>query len=136
VSAVELPSPRMTLVDHGIEAGIQWVTCQAPLYGAVNGYVKIPAGHHWHGLDYDDIGVDVHGGLTYGSENGWVGFDCLHCGDVWPDGPDYERGKPYSRNWTPELVAQETRRLARNIAAAAYTVADLSGACFQAGDDG
>ena len=39
-------------------------SCRAPLYGAISGYVKIPEGHHWHGLDYDAFDVDVHGGLT------------------------------------------------------------------------
>ena len=41
------------------------MTCAAPLWGAVNGYVKIPAGHHWHGLGYDEIDVEAPGGLTY-----------------------------------------------------------------------
>ena len=29
------------------------------------GYTRIPPGHPWHGKDYDDIDVDVHGGLTF-----------------------------------------------------------------------
>jgi hypothetical protein len=49
--------------------------------GALCGYVGVPAGHPWHGKDYDDIGrydpkpedydpdwyPDVHGGLTFAS---------------------------------------------------------------------
>lgn len=45
------------------------------------GYVDIPKGHKYHGLDYDEIPVDCHGGLTYGSfEDGIyvIGFDCAH----------------------------------------------------------
>jgi len=30
-----------------------------------NGYILIPKGHRMHGVDYDDIPVDVHGGLTF-----------------------------------------------------------------------
>ena len=116
MTSIDRPTPR--------------VTCRAPLYGAINGYVKIPAGHHWHGLDYDAFDVDVHGGLTYGGgPSGWVGFDCLHSGDVWPDGPIWDRGEPWAKNWTAELVAEEARRLARNIAAA---VRALCGACQRA----
>lgn len=130
MTTIELPSPRMTLVDHGVEHGIQWVTCQAPLYGAVNGYVKIPAGHHWHGLDYDEIDVEVHGGLTYGGgQSGWIGFDCLHCGDFWPGSARYGDSLPSDREWTAEMVAEETRSLARKVAAAAYENAELSGSC-------
>ncbi len=119
MSDIETPFKGMSLVDHGIEAGIQWVTTSAPLYGAVNGYVKIPEGHPWHGRDYDEIDVAVHGGLTYGNRSGWIGFDTLHGGDNWPGSP---RILPLSRfdiEWTPELVAVETRRLAHAVAEAA-----------------
>lgn len=128
MTAVELPSRTMKLIDHGVEHGIPWVTCRAPVYGAANGYVKIPEGHHWHGLYYDDIPVEVHGGLTYGGgESGWIGFDTLHCGDRWP-GELSPIPTSYDKHWTDELVAEETRALARKVAAAAYESADLSGA--------
>ena len=59
------------------------------------GYVRIPAGHPWHGKHYDDIAAEVHGGLTFadadvpcdapGEDNDWwVGFDCAHAFDL-PD---------------------------------------------------
>jgi hypothetical protein len=38
-------------------------------------------------MDYDNIPLDVHGGLTYGKlveDLYWVGFDCAHLGDYWP----------------------------------------------------
>ncbi|MCA2275472.1 hypothetical protein JF780_05635 [Mycobacterium intracellulare] len=128
MTAVELPSRTMKLIDRGIEAGIPWVTCRAPIYGAANGYVKIPEGHHWHGLDYNEIDVQAHGGLTYGGgESGWIGFDTLHSGDIWPAGPDHGP-TPWDKHWTDELVAEETRALARRVAAAAYENAELSGA--------
>lgn len=61
------------------------------LYGYGCGYVGVPEGHPWHGMEYDDLrDVDVHGGLTW-SENyirgdeeagwWWVGFDTSHVGD-------------------------------------------------------
>ena len=70
--------------------------------GALCGYVGVGPGHPWHGKDYDDIDVDVHGGLTYSNacqEDGeichvpaegrshdiwWLGFDCAHALDVSP----------------------------------------------------
>ncbi len=69
--------------------------------GAYNGYVSLPADHSWAGVDYGDIPVDIHGGLTYGSmESGrWViGFDTGHLGDT------YER-------WDVEAVAAEAESL-------------------------
>ena len=33
-----------------------------------NGYVLIPPGHKYYGVDYNDIPVKVHGGLTYGEK--------------------------------------------------------------------
>lgn len=55
------------------------------------GYVAVPAGHKYYLQAYDDVNVDVHGGLTYaGGSDGypvdagdvwWFGYDCMHLGD-------------------------------------------------------
>jgi len=61
------------------------------------GYVGVPSNHPAFGKHYDDVNVDVHGGLTYSAkcsghichipEKGmpddvwWLGFDTAHCGD-------------------------------------------------------
>jgi hypothetical protein len=57
------------------------------------GYVGVPKNHPWWGLDYDDVQVDIHGGLTYGrnkhpeadeqtpTDFWWFGFDTAHFGD-------------------------------------------------------
>lgn len=54
------------------------------------GYVGLPQGHECYDMDYDDIEVDVHGGLTYSklgmppvndTSRYWIGFDCCHCDD-------------------------------------------------------
>lgn len=50
-----------------------------------NGYVILPKGHKYRDVDYDDIPVECHGGLTFsghGINRTWViGFDCNHYGD-------------------------------------------------------
>lgn len=48
------------------------------------GYVEIPQGHKLDGVEYYDIDIQCHGGLTYSSREGdkWViGFDCNHFND-------------------------------------------------------
>lgn len=84
-------------------------------YGWGNGYVLIPEGHKYYGIHYNDIPVDVHGGLTFSeliTENSnrqfniqpdelncWmVGFDTCHFGDS----PDI---------WTKEAVQEEANHL-------------------------
>lgn len=77
--------------------------------GYANGYVAVPPEHPYHGVDYDKLLVDVHGGLTFDTsakeinnaiqsglwrdieflgedtelhDDYWVfGFDTLHCDD-------------------------------------------------------
>jgi hypothetical protein len=125
------PAPkRMTALDGGVEAGIRWAICQAPLRGAVNGYAQMPDGHQWltkslQGEDYDLLTAP--GGITYGPDSaGWVGFDTLHSGDLWPGGggPDYcPPGECDCTIWTAEMVADNARLLARQIAAADPTLA-------------
>lgn len=75
-----------------------------------NGYVLLPPNHPFYGKDYDDLGISIHGGLTFGSnfdseyflewtkdlqiegdvnvenfekfDNYWmIGFDTAHYGD-------------------------------------------------------
>jgi len=71
--------------------------------GALCGYVAVTRDHPAYGMGYDDVSVDVHGGLTYASrcnhvichvpEPGasddvwWLGFDCAHSGDCAPAYP-------------------------------------------------
>jgi len=78
-----------------------------------NGYVVLPPDHPWFGLDYDQIDVDVHGGLTFGKmttnltwgeiEPNWlncyiIGFDTAHYQDNLDE-------------WPKERVIEETLRL-------------------------
>jgi len=51
------------------------------------GYVELTGDNKFYGKDYNDIPVQVHGGLTYANQEGdnWViGFDCAHSGDLCP----------------------------------------------------
>jgi hypothetical protein len=56
--------------------------------GHLCGYVDLPKGHKYYGKQYDEIPLDVHGGLTYAEgkkNNVWtIGFDCAHFGDLIP----------------------------------------------------
>lgn len=95
---------------------VQWVDADTGLdclavrnhLGAWCGYVGVPKGHRFHGLDHDKIEgyVSVHGGLTFAdacdenAEEGhgichiplpgrpddvwWLGFDCGHFMDLQP----------------------------------------------------
>ena len=56
------------------------------LHGWGNGYVLLPPEHPMYNVDYEDINVEVHGGLTYSAtqaETGlWMlGFDTGHLDD-------------------------------------------------------
>lgn len=103
------------LIESGTVDGITWATCEAPLFGAVNGYVLLPEGHPWRGLELQGSdyakGPDAHGGVTFGpTKEGWIGFDTLHACDYWP-------GDPYGpaldkKQWDAEMVKVETLRLA------------------------
>jgi hypothetical protein len=118
----------------GIEDGVVWAICRAPLAG-FNGYALIPAeGHPWSAgvpatKDNDDWDVyaseqqlTVHGCITYGAAGPWIGFDTCHAGDVWP--PQYDPhgltracGDSWDRHWTVEKIVDEAKNLARQLAA-------------------
>lgn len=58
------------------------------------GYVTVPEGHPCAGKDYDELDVEVHGGLTYALDNQF-GFDCAHLYDA----------------KDPELMSEEYREI-------------------------
>ena len=56
-------------------------------HGWGNGYVLLPPEHSMYNVDYTEIDVDVHGGLTYSGIHAntglWaVGFDTAHMDDT------------------------------------------------------
>jgi len=58
-----------------------------PKFLNLNGYIYLPPIHPWYKKHYDDIDVEVHGGLTYSNidnESGYwcIGFDTNHAGDL------------------------------------------------------
>lgn len=70
-----------------------WITYMPCGWG--NGYVGLPDGHKHYGANYDDVPVQVHGGLTFGQEEEidgvkyWVlGFDTAHWQDTLESCPE------------------------------------------------
>lgn len=110
------PFPTAKVIETGTEAEIEWVICRAPLYGAINGYVRVPEDS---GITEEILNdISVHGGITYGTdlgaEGGWIGFDTLHAGDWWP-GDENHFHDDWCRHWTQEQVVEETKNLARQV---------------------
>jgi hypothetical protein len=98
------------LLAKGEHEGYEWEVTNNGI-GYRCGYVRIPAGHPWHGKDYDDVRTsdgdwpDVHGGLTFaepdtdcgkggGDDAWWLGFDCAHAGDAADPSLPGRDGKP------------------------------------------
>jgi len=96
-----------------MKSSTKWIRMDV---GWGNGYVVLPKSHAWYGMNYNDIPVDVHRGLTFGrileeKEDleifnlgeeylGWyiIGFDTAHYGDT-------------PERWTKNAVQAEADRL-------------------------
>ena len=106
-------------------------------FGVHCGYLGVPSGHPWHGKDYTDLDVEVHGGLTYangdsdfpyetGMDVWWIGFDCGHFNDYMPGMPSGGSGDP--ANFKDEAyVRNEIENLAEQAAEASMVSADWWG---------
>lgn len=96
-----------------------WLSRDLCKFGWGNGYVFIHNGHQLHGIDYNEIDVNIHGGLTFSKEvdldmilnwkldkellGTWcIGFDTAHYGD------DLQK-------WPKEKVQKETDYLVKQI---------------------
>jgi hypothetical protein len=118
------------------------------MFGALCGYVGISKGHPAYEAEYDDVDVDVHGGLTFagkcceGSEHGichkvdpgedddvwWLGFDAGHFRDLSPASEARDRARGFGPIGNPiyrdiSYVESECASLAKQLAAMVETVA-------------
>jgi hypothetical protein len=96
-------------------------------YGWGNGYVLLPKFHPFYGIHYDDINVNIHGGLTYSTkfksdnfsewiknyeiggdvnEDNFKDFD-----DYWIIGFDTGHSGDNSYNWSKSNVLNEANDL-------------------------
>lgn len=82
------------VLSKGEHLGFEWMVVHN-CSGYRCGYVRVPLGHSWHGKGYDDLNLNVHGGITFAEADvpckapgpdtdWWVGFDCAHAFDA-PD---------------------------------------------------
>lgn len=94
-------------------------------------YVKIPKTHKFYKKDYDDIDIDVHGGLTYSrdflwvSENqkvkGWfIGWDYAHYGDylgfeMLPIFNNLAKQQNKDKRWSTEEIFKDVKEVCYQI---------------------
>jgi hypothetical protein len=119
-------------------AGFVCLVTRNEINGHFCGYVGVPPGHPWHGVDDSELRADVHGGCTYAEhcqdhvchvpEPGepehlyWLGFDCHHHGDLTPR--DVLRGDVHGSYRDEAYVLDQTESLARQAAAACGKAAE------------
>lgn len=80
---------RATVYIDAFEDGVRYVILRGG--GSLCAYLGIPLAHPLAGKNYDDLPLDCHGGLTFGSEGDgkyghekgwfWYGWDYAHLGD-------------------------------------------------------
>lgn len=107
--------PEDSTLKQWVASGLECAVAQGY---SLCGYAKVPTGHPCENLDYDDVDVKVHGGLTFRCKaiggGTWFGFDTGHADD-WLQMPAIIGDIP-GRIWAVDDVAEETNRLAAQLA--------------------
>lgn len=94
--------------------------------GYANGYVAVPKDHPFFGMGYDDVDVDIHGGLTFAAPGNNIIKDlpetevlegCLYDlnEDWWVFGFDTCHYMDNLDNWPREAVIDETLNLKKQL---------------------
>ena len=145
--SIAIHRPQYVL-NSGVHAGLEWMVVQNGM-GHRCGYVRVPVGHPWHGVGYNDVEPypDVHGGLTFaepdehcdkgGEDNAWwFGFDCAHAWDLPdPELEGYDERFAYFNDPTSSIKTQAyVERHCKNLCEQAAAVHPVSesvehGAC-------
>lgn len=103
-----------TILEDGYENEVRYIIMRGP--SALCAYVGLPIGHPLAGMNYNDLPLDCHGGLTFGKEGEgedsfrprglfWYGWDYGHSGDrafYYED--DYFKD---DKEWTVPMVKRE-----------------------------
>jgi len=92
------------------------------------GYVLLPGGHPYFGKHYDDIPVEVHGGLTFSLTEGdyhRIGFDCAHYWDFVPGSSSPLQKEGAYRNI--RYVTNQLKKLVRQLTPEAVLEKALKG---------
>lgn len=112
---------------HDPKLGLKGIILRMGELGHLCGYVVIPKDHPLHGVHYDDIHLEAHGGLTFsapllafGGEYA-IGFDCAHWGDRIPFTASCS---PVDEYRDMEYVENEVRRLMQQVAEYSSEVSD------------
>ena len=101
-----------TILEDAIHEEIRYLIMRGP--ASLTAYLGIPLDHPLAKVDYNDINLSVHWGLTFGSDgNGyrpegiyWIGWDYAHCDDI--SFYDYDYGVRHeSIGWTVPMVRDE-----------------------------
>lgn len=100
------------------EDGLRFVVLRGP--GSCCAYIGVPKTHPLAGMSYDDLPVECHGGLTYGSAGGptdalkeaglhWYGWDYAHSGDTstYPELDGFAACNS-ERQWLPQDVDRDS----------------------------
>ena len=111
--------------------GLAYLIVRHTSSGHLCGYVGVPSNHPCYMMDYSDVPVDVHGGLTYGSKCSgvichvpqpgepddiyWLGFDCAHSMDLSPTTLQARSGSVREYR-TISYVREECKKLAARLA--------------------
>lgn len=106
---------KTAVVAHGEIEGVPWVSAKAPLYGAVNGYVRLPDGHPWLEVKetWEIQNSIPWGEITYG-KGSWIGFDSIHAGQYWPGEERFgNRMSDHDTLMTEDMVVGWTKQLAQ-----------------------
>ena len=117
MARVKTDALRDWIEDAGTPLERRALILQGP-NGSPNAYVGVPEDSLLAGKSYDDMPLDVHGGLTFASEGHgpwpkgwfWYGWDYSHAGDFLAFAPHLG-----GRQWTVEDIEAETREAMKQL---------------------
>lgn len=120
---------KIEILDTGYCLGLLYYILSLGAYPCA--YVRIPQEHEFYKKDYDNIDIDVHGGLTYSrdflwvSENqrvkGWfIGWDYAHYGDylgydMLPFLQQFSEHHNKDKKWTTKEIFKDVKEVCYQI---------------------
>jgi len=118
---IYIPTREVKLLDAGLYKGIEYLIISYGTHPCA--YIKVPRDHKYYGVDYNEVPLYVHGGLTFGDDlaylntdielvinkaDYWLGWDYAHAGDF--TGYYLTSGSPIlmqEKKWTTDEIFKQ-----------------------------
>ena len=113
-----MDKPKIEIIETFDYKGYKCMIKNNSMYNTKLGHIVIPNNDKLYNAKWDEIDINVHGGITFAGELDGefvIGFDCMHFFDLDMKDNEEDAAKIFECNKTIDYVRQELKNAVEQI---------------------